>query len=132
MKSWPAIAKQLLAVAILSMATMVASSWAQLYCYYFDSPALAWWYDTHQTKLQLTPGETDAAPSITETDFGGSVWRYLPGAAYFAIWATGMAVYIIWARRSLAGLLLAAVPVAAFLYFSWQQLMYAYPVCNSF
>jgi hypothetical protein len=129
MKSWPAIAKQLLAISILSMAAYVASGWAMLYCYFFGSPVLHWFNDASLTILQEAPAPAELSEAF---DMRGDLTWYLPGPAFTVIWGIGMAAYLSWVRQNAIGLSLVLIPAAAFLYFSWQQLVYAYPVCNGF
>jgi hypothetical protein len=125
MKAWPAIAQQLLAVAILAMAAVPAAVWARFYCYYFGSPVLDWYYSTQHTIFQ-------EPPSASFDDWRGSAFIYFLGSLPTVVWVIGLGVYIAGVRRKPVGLLLAILPISAFVYESWNELMYAYPLCNSF
>jgi hypothetical protein len=126
-KSWPAIAKQLLAVFLLCVLGFFASGWAGLYCYHFGSPFQMWSDDAHLTVLQETPYIGIAA------DWGK---EYLPsyyfGAALAAVWIAGMAVYLWRVRSSLIGMALAALPFGLFVWASLGNLLMLWPACNAF
>lgn len=123
MTARPAIGLQLLAVAGLCIGALFASGWAPLYCFYANG-----WYDRAQP-LQHDPGGHGAADAFWPNN---KLENYIYWPAVTLIWVIAVGLYIFWVRRSRTGLALTLLPLAFFGYLSWNQLLYAYPVCNSF
>jgi hypothetical protein len=122
----PAIGFQLLAVAGLCVGALFASGWAQLYCFYARG-----WADRTQS-LRLHFDEQDGHNVADAFWPNNNLENYIFRPAITLLWVVAVGIYIFWVRRSKSGLALTILPLALFGYFSWNQLLYAYPVCNSF
>ena len=122
----PAIGFQLLAVAGLCVGALFASTWTLLYCFY----AHGW-----AARAALTVFEPDEQDGYSVADAywpNNNLENYIFWPVFTLVWVIAAAVYIFWVRRSRTGLALTVLPVAAFVWFSWNSLLYAYPVCNAF
>ena len=129
MKTWPAIAKQLLAMSILSVAAFFASGWASLYCYHFGSPFRV---ALDATLAVFQPDEPAAEPAKLGQFYASFLPQYWILSALAVVWFIGMGVYFWRTRRSLSGLALGLLPMAIFTSTSIGNLRMAWPACNAF